>query len=213
LAFLRAPRRAVQKKTAHASEQERPDVVAARKAWRKQSLSWSTSRLVFLDETAISTKMARTHGRCVGGERLIGRVPFGAWQTTTFIAALRHNRLAAPAAFEGALTGDSFTAYVEQVLAPTLRRGDIVILDNVPTHKVPAARAAIEARGAQMLFLPPYSPDMNPIELAFSKLKALLRKAAARTGRALWRALRTALAQFAPQECANFLAHAGYAST
>jgi transposase len=175
-------------------------------------MDWDPARLVFIDETAISTKMARSHGRCASGARLIGRVPLGNWKTTSFIAALRQGGLTAPASFDGAMSGPSFVAYVEQALAPTLRRGDIVILDNVPTHKVEAARLAIEAAGAQMLFLPPYSPDMNPIELAFSKLKALLRKAAARTTKGLWRALRRALSCFSPQECANFFAHAGYAS-
>jgi transposase len=173
-------------------------------------MDWDPARLVFIDETAISTKMARTHGRCASGARLIGRVPLCNWKTTSFIAALRQGGLTAPAAFDGAMTGVSFVAYVEQALAPMLRRGDI--LDNVPTHKVEDARLAIEATGAQMLFLPPYSPDMNPIELAFSKLKALLRKAAARTSNRLWRALRHALSCFTPQECANFFAHAGYAS-
>jgi transposase len=167
---------------------------------------------VFVDETAISTKMARTHGRCVSGARLIGRVPLGNWQTTSFIAALRQEGLTAPGAFDGAMTGASFVAYVEQILAPTLKPGDTVILDNVPTHKVEGARLAIEAVGARLLFLPPYSPDMNPIELAFSKLKALLRKAAARTHKSLWRALRLALSRFTSQECTNFFAHAGYAS-
>lgn len=157
--------------------------------------------------------MARSHGRCARGERLIGRIPLGAWRTTTFIAALRQGGLGAPATFEGAMNGATFTAYVEQILAPTLRRGDIVIWDNVPIHKNADARRAVEASGARVLFLPPYSPDMNPIELAFSKLKALLRKAAARSARNLWRALRKAMACFSPQECKNFLAHAGYAST
>jgi transposase len=175
-------------------------------------MEWDSAHLAFIDETAISTKMARTHGRCASGERLIGRVPLGNWQTTSFIAALRQGGLTAPAAFDGAMSGASFIAYVEQVLAPTLKRGDIVIADNVPTHKVDGARLAIEAAGARLLFLPPYSPDMNPIELAFSKLKALLRKAAARTRKGLWRALRAALSRFAPHECANFFAHAGYAS-
>ena len=156
--------------------------------------------------------MARSHGRCARGERLVGRIPLGAWQTTSFIAALRQGGLGAPAAFEGAMSGETFTAYVEQILAPTLRRGDIVIWDNVPIHKNEDARRAVEARGARVLFLPPYSPDMNPIELAFSKLKALLRKAAARSARSLWRALRKAMACFSPQQCKNFLAHAGYAS-
>ena len=156
--------------------------------------------------------MARTHGRCVRGERLIGRVPFGAWKTTSLIMALRHDGLAAPAAFDGAITAESFTAYVEQVLVPTLKRGDVVIWDNVRTHRAERALAAIEAKGARVLFLPPYSPDLNPIEQAFSKLKALLRKAAARTGKSLWRALRKAISCFTKQECQAFFANAGYAS-
>lgn len=186
--------------------------MAARRAWRKDCLNWDASRLVFIDETAISTNMARSHGRCARGERLIGRVPLGAWKTTTFIAALRQDGLGAPAAFEGAMSGETFTAYVEQILAPTLKRGDIVIWDNVPIHKGEDARRAVEARGARLLFLPPYSPDLNPIELAFAKLKALLRKAAARSAASLWRALRKAIACFTAQECENFLGHAGYAS-
>ncbi|MEQ1812644.1 MAG: IS630 family transposase [Terricaulis sp.] len=201
------------KKTAHASEQERPDVVAARQAWRKECLNWDAARLVFIDETAISTNMARTHGRCARGERLIGPIPLGGWKTTSFIAALRQGGLAAPAAFDGAMNGETLAAYVEQILAPTLKRGDIVVWDNVPIHKNEDARRAVEARGARVLFLPPYSPDLNPIELAFSKLKALLRKAAARSARGLWRALRKAIACFTAQECKNFLAHAGFVST
>lgn len=167
---------------------------------------------MFIDETAISTNMARSRGRAPRGERLVGAIPLGAWKTTTFLAALRQDGLGAPAAFEGAMTSETFTAYVEQILAPTLKRGDIVIWDNVPIHKAEDARLAIEAKGARVLFLPPYSPDMNPIELAFSKLKAILRKAAARSTRSLWRALRKALSCFTAQECKNFLAHAGYAS-
>ena len=184
----------------------------ARRAWRKECLNWDASRLVFIDETAISTNMARSHGRSPRGKRLIGRIPLGAWKTTTFVAALRQGGLGAPAAFEGAMNGETFTAYAEQILAPTLRRGDIVIWDNVPIHKSEDARLAVEARGARVLFLPPYSPDMNPIELAFSKLKALLRKAAARSPRSLWRALRKAIDCFTAQECKHFFAHAGYAS-
>lgn len=157
--------------------------------------------------------MARTHGRCARGDRLIGRVPFGAWKTTSLIMALRHDGLTAPAAFDGAISAESFTAYVEQVLVPTLKRGDIVIWDNVRTHKAERALAAIEAKGAHVLFLPPYSPDLNPIEQAFSKLKALLRKAAARTDKSLWRALRKAISCFTRQECEGFFANAGYAST
>ena len=168
--------------------------------------------MVFIDETAISTKMTRTHGRCAIGERLIARVPFGHWHTTTFIAALREDGLTAPMALDGAMNGPSFLAYVEQILAPTLQRGDIVIMDNVQTHKVDGVRQAVEAVGARLLYLPAYSPDLNPIEQAFAKLKALLRKACARTRQALWRALRKAIAAFTPDECANFLENAGYAS-
>ena len=175
-------------------------------------MRWDPARLVFIDETAISTKMTRTHGRCALGQRLIGRAPFGKWKTTTFLAGLRQSGLTAPMAIEGPMTGASFMAYLEQALAPTLRRGDIVIMDNVPTHKVAGVREVIEAKGAILLYLPPYSPDLNPIELAFSKLKALLRKAAARRTYALWRALRAALKKFTPLECANFFAHDGYGS-
>jgi transposase len=196
----------------HASEQERPDVVDARRLWRKRRTQWDPSRLVFIDETAVSTKMTRTHGRCPIGQRLIGRAPFGPWKTATLIAGLRCNGLTAPMAIDGPMTGPAFLAYLEQVLAPTLKRGDIVIMDNVATHKMESVRIIIEARGARLIYLPPYSPDLNPIELAFSKLKALLRKAAARTKQSLWRALRAALAGFRPIECANFFAHAGYAS-
>jgi len=167
---------------------------------------------VFIDETAVSTKMTRSHGRCASGQRLIGRVPFGTWKTTTFLAGLRQSGLTAPMALDGPMTGLSFLAYLEQVLVPTLKRGDIVIMDNVPTHKIAGVREVIEAKGAQLLYLPPYSPDLNPIELAFAKLKALLRKAAARSKQSLWRALRAALKQFTRKECEHFFAHDGYAS-
>ena len=146
----------VLKKPLYASEQERPDVAAARTSWRKKQLKWVPSHLVFIDETALSTKMTCTHGRCVIGARLIGRIPFGHWHTTTFIAALREDGLTAPMALDGAMNGPSFLAYVEQILAPTLQRGDIVIMDNVQTHKVDGVRQEIEAVGAHLLYLPAY---------------------------------------------------------
>jgi transposase len=137
-------------------------------------------------------------------------VPHGHWKTSTFIAALRHNRVTAPFLLDGPMNGLSFKAYVEQILAPSLKRGDIVVMDNVNIHKVAGVREAIEARGASLLYLPPYSPDLNPIEQFFSKLKALLRKAAARTVKELWSVIGTCLKLFPPRECAAFLTHSGY---
>jgi transposase len=166
---------------------------------------------VFIDETWATTNMARRHGRAQRGARVVAAVPHGHWKTTTFLAALRHNGISAPCVFDGAINGARFLAYVEQALAPTLRRGDIVVLDNLRAHKVKGVRDAIEARGARLLYLPPYSPDLNPIEQAFAKLKALLRTAATRTVDALWRAIGHALDAFSPAECANYFAHAGYA--
>jgi transposase len=165
---------------------------------------------VFLDETGATTKMARRHGRAPRGERLRASVPHGHWKTTTFIGGLRLSGMTAPMVLDGPMTAAWFLAYVEQVLVPTLAPGDIVILDNLAAQKSAAARDAIEATGARMLFLPPYSPDLNPIENAFSKLKALLRKAAARTLEQLWNAIAQAIDAFTPTECANYLAAAGY---
>ena len=201
------------KKTLHASEQTRPDVARARRCWkRRQQRLLDATALVFLDETAISTNMARTRGRCRRGERLIGRVPHGHWKTITFIAGLRHDRMVAPFVVDGAMNGAMFCAYIEQGLAPTLRPGDIVIMDNVATHKVSGVAEAIAAAGATLLYLPPYSPDLNSIEQAFSKLKALLRKAAERTVPNLQRRIAKLLARFSAAECANFLKHSGYAA-
>ena len=168
------------------------------------------ARLVFLDETGASTKMARRHGRAPRGQRLRASVPHGHWKTTTFIGGLRLSGMTAPMVLDGPMTGGWFVAYVEQVLVPTLRPGDIVILDNLAAHKNVAARQAIEAAGASVRFLPPYSPDLNPIENAFAKLKALLRKAAARTIDHLWAAIAAAIDTFSPTECANYFAAAGY---
>lgn len=154
--------------------------------------------------------MARLRGRSPRGERCRASVPHGHWKTTTLIAGLRLDGLAAPMVVDGAMNGEMFTAYTEIVLAPTLAPGDIVILDNLPAHKVTGARTAIEAKGAFMLFLPPYSPDFNPIEQAFAKLKSILRKAAARTVDALEAAIATALDAFTPDECANYFTNSGY---
>lgn len=157
--------------------------------------------------------MARLYGRARRGERCRAPIPHGHWKTTTLTAGLRADRLTAPMLLDGPMNGAAFRAYVEEVLAPTLAAGDIVVMDNLPAHKGAAVRAAIEARGASLLYLPPYSPDFNPIEMVFAKLKAILRKAAARTRDQLWDAVAGALCTVTPQECANFFAHAGYAST
>ena len=170
----------------------------------------SPERLVFIDETWATTSMTRRHGRARRGQRVIGAVPHGPWKTTTFLAALRHDRIDAPCVFDGAINGARFLAYVEQALAPTLAQGDIVILDNLGAHKVKGVREAIEARGATLLHLPPYSPDLNPIEQVFAKLKALLRTAKTRTVDALWQAIGDALDAFTARECSHYLTHAGY---
>jgi transposase len=165
---------------------------------------------VFIDETWATTAMARRYGRARRGARVVGAVPPGHWKTTTVVAALRHDGLSAPCVFDGAINGARFLAYVEQVLAPTLRPGDVVVLDNLGAHKVKGVRQAIETAGAELRFLPPYSPDLNPIEQAFAKLKALLRSAAARSVEVLWQTIGQLLNAFTPAECAHYLAHAGY---
>jgi transposase len=154
--------------------------------------------------------MARLRGRAKRGQRCRAPVPHGHWKTTTFTGALRLGGLTAPMVLDGPMTGDAFLAYVEQVLVPTLERGDIVVMDNLPAHRRAGVRKAIEAAGARLHFLPPYSPDFNPIENAFAKLKALLRKVAARTIEDLWNAIGDALPQFTSHECANYFTAAGY---
>lgn len=156
--------------------------------------------------------MTRTHGRCAKGKRLLAKAPFGKWRTLTFLAALRCDRLGAPCVIDGPINGVSFRAYVEQILAPTLRTGDIVIMDNLGSHKGRGVRTAIRAAGAKLFFLPPYSPDLNPIEQAFAKMKTLLRKADERTVEDTWRRIGALLDCFTPIECANYLRNAGYAS-
>jgi transposase len=167
---------------------------------------------VFIDETWAKTNMTRTHGRCLRGQRLRAKVPHGRWRTLTFLAALRHDQIDAPCVVDGPINGRIFLAYVEQFLVPTLRPGDIVIMDNLGSHKGLAVRRAIRAAGAKLLFLPPYSPDLNPIEQVFAKLKTLLRKAGERSGEAVWKRIGQLLDRFTRQECANYLANAGYAS-
>jgi transposase len=167
--------------------------------------------LVFIDETGTSTNMARLRGRAPRGERLVGKVPQGHWKTTTFVAALRSTVLIAPGVIDGPMNGNAFLAYVEQVLVPSLKPGDIVVMDNLSAHKVPGVRQAIEAAGAGLLYLPPYSPDFNPIEQLFAKLKALLRKAGERSVAGLWNRIAHLLEAFTPEECANYFRNVGYA--
>jgi transposase len=168
---------------------------------------------VFIDETWAKTNMTRTHGRSQRGTRLLGKVPHGRWHTLTFLAALRQDRITAPCVVDGPIDGATFRAYVEQILVPTLKPGDIVIMDNLGSHKGQRVRTAIRAAGARVFFLPPYSPDLNPIEQVFAKLKALLRKAGERTVQATWNRIGKLLAYFQPSECANYFKNAGYAST
>jgi len=165
---------------------------------------------VFIDETAVTTKMTRLYGRAPLGERLVAKVPYGHWKTLTLVAALRVDGVTAPYVIDGAMDGRSFLAYVEQVLVPTLTKGDIVFMDNLRTHKIDGVREAIAAAGATVRYLPAYSPDLNPIEMAFSKLKAALRKGAKRTVKELWRLIGKLTKSFVPDQCANYFRHAGY---
>ena len=181
-----------------------------RQAWFDGQLDLDPARLVFIDETFASTNMARTHGRAPRGQRLRMGVPHGHWRTTTFVAGLRATGMVAPFVIDGPINRAAFETYVARVLLPELRRGDTVIMDNLSSHKGPRVRAMIEAAGAALLYLPPYSPDFNPIENAFAKLKALLRKAAERTRDGLWRAIGRITELFTPAECTNGFAAAGY---
>lgn len=198
------------KKTAHASEQQRPDVLRRRKAWFELQPDLDPERLVFIDETGANTKMARLRGRALRGERCRAAIPHGHWKTTTFVGALKLSGMTAPMVLDGAMNGSAFLAYVEQVLVPSLSPGDIVVMDNLPAHKPSAVREAIQAAGAQLRFLPPYSPDFNPIEMAFSKLKSFLKKTAARTRDDLWEAIAKGIDLFSPVECRNYFSAAGY---
>ena len=200
----------IQKKSAHALEQDRPDILKRRRAWFDTQLDLDPAKLVFIDETGLSTKMARLRSRSPCGERCRAGVPHGHWKTTTFTGALRLTGMTAPFVYDGAMNGNVFRAYVEQVLVPTLAAGDVVIMDNLPAHKAAGVRDAIEAAGASLLYLPPYSPDFNPIENAFAKLKALMRAKAERTISALWNAVSSIVELFTTAECANYFRAAGY---
>ena len=199
------------KKTLHAAEQDRPDVARAREAWKANQANLNPDKLVFIDETGASTKMVRLRGRCRRGERLLAKAPFGHWKTTTFTAGLRRNGLVAPFVLDGPMNGEAFRVYVEKILVPSLVPDDIVVMDNLPAHKVEGVRKMIAGAGAELRLLPAYSPDLNPIELAFSQLKSHLRKAAERNVPELWDRIGQCLDQITPQACANYFAEAGYA--
>jgi len=201
------------KKSVLPAEQLRPWIARRREQWKKYQGRLDPRRLVFIDETWAKTNMAPLRGWAPRGERLHAKVPYGHWRTMTFLAALRHDRIDAPCVLDQPINGQSFTDYVEQCLVPTLSPGDVVIMDNLSSHKKPAVRAAIRSAGARLLFLPPYSPDLNPIEQLFAKLKHLLRKAAERTHETTWRRIGTLLDAFPPHECANYLRNSGYGSS
>lgn len=184
-----------------------------RARWKRHQNKLDPRRLVFIDETWAKTNMTRSHGRCARGERLLASVPHGHWKTMTFVAALRCDGITAPLVLDQPMNGQWFLAYVEQALVPTLKPGDVVIMDNLGSHKGAAVRKAIRNARAHLLFLPPYSPDLNPIEQVFAKLKSQLRKADERSIETVWRRIGTLLDLFSANECANYIRHAGYAST
>ena len=193
-----------------AVEQDRADVLSKRRAWFYARPELDPAKLVFIDETWTATNMARTHGRGARGERLRMGVPHGHRKTTTLVAGLRLDGMVAPMVLDGPINGDWFEAYVAKVLAPTPRPGDVVVMDNLSSHKRASVRPMIEARGAELAFLPPYTLDFNPIEIALAKLKALLRKAAERSVDGLWSAIGRLVDVVTPQECSNYFAAAGY---
>jgi transposase len=200
------------KKTAHASEQTRADVAAQREVWRAEQPLLNPRRLIFVDETGASTKMARMYGRAKRGARCIAAIPHGHWKTMTFVGGLTLNGMIAPMVLDSAMDGSAFIAWIVEMLVPELQPGQIVVMDNLPAHKLDTVRAAIEARGAELRYLPPYSPDLNPIEMAYSKFKALLKKAAARTVPSLHDAIAEALPKIVPQDCRSYFTAAGYGS-
>ncbi len=181
--------------------------------WKTHQGKLDPARLVFIDETWAKTNMTRLRGWAPRGRKLLAKAPHGSWRTLTFLAALRRDRIDAPFVLDGPINGRSFLAYVEQLLVPALAPGDIVIMDNLGSHKGQAVRRAIRAAGARLFFLPPYSPDLNPIEQVFAKLKTLLRKAAERTLETTWKRIGTLLDAFSSHECANYLRNSGYASS
>jgi transposase len=201
------------KKHLQPAEQKREELVRERQRWIREQGFLDPARLVFIDETCTTTAMVRLYGRCPRGERLVGYVPQGHWKTLTFVAGLREHAMVAPLVVDGPMTGDIFLAYIKQSLAPTLTPGDTVLMDNVAVHKVAGVKEAIEAAGATLTYIPAYSPDLNPIEPAFSKLKAHLRKAAEETIPNLIHRIGCVVTEFTAQECANFFRHAGYVRT
>jgi transposase len=213
LALLQAQRHQLEKKQIHAAEQDRADVAAAREAWSLTQPELDVTKLVFIDETGTTTNMTRRYGRGPRDKRVIGRVPFNHRMTTTLVAGLRHDGIVAPLVLDRPMNGELFLVYLKKVLAPTLSPGDIVVMDNLPAHKVSGVEEIITACGAELRYQPPYSPDLNPIELAFAKLKTLLRQAGERTQEGLWSRIGTLLDRFSTQECANYLRHAGYKGT
>src|SRR5215475_14226227 len=200
-------------KTLYAAEQKRAEIARTRRRWMRQQGMFDPARLVFIDETWTSTSMVRLRGRCPRGERLIGYAPQGHWKVITFVAGLRERAMVAPFVLEGAMNGPMFLAYVRQCVVPILKRGEIVIIDNLPAHKVAGVREAIEATGATLLYLPSYSPDLNPIRAGLQQIKAHLRRAAERTLRRLLHRIGRIVNSFSPQECRNFFRHAGYVRT
>lgn len=201
------------KKNLFAIEQDRPDIARKRARWKKYQGRIDPARLLFIDETWTKTNMAPLRGWKLRGERLVDKVPHGAWRTTTFLAALRHDRIEAPCVIDGPINGVVFQGYIEQFLVPTLKPGDIVVMDNLGSHKSAAVRQMIRNAGAHRLFLPAYSPDLNPIEQVFAKLKHLLRKARERTVDNLWDRIGELIECFKPSECSNYFVNSGYAST
>lgn len=196
-----------------AAEQDRPDVAQRRAEWRVQQAGFDPERLVFIDETWVKTNMTRPRARSLCGARAVASVPCGHWKTTTFLAGLRTRGVTAPLVVDGAINGEIFLAYVRQQLLPTLAAGDVVVMDNLSSHKRVGVREAIESVGATLLFLPPYSPDLNPIENAFAKFKWLLKSSPQRTVDALWRACGKLIERFAETECRNYFRHCGYRYT
>ncbi len=196
----------------HAAEQRRPDVAKKRKHWHEQFENVSSRALVFVDESGANTQMARLRGRCAVGQRLVARVPHGSYRTSTLIAAVRLAGSRSPWVLEGSLNGEMFLAWVNKALVPVLKKGDAVIMDNLATHKVRGVREAIEAAGARLLYLPPYSPDFNPIENMWSKIKQTLRSLAPRNQNQLLEATRSAFASISKADCRGFFSHAQYAT-
>jgi len=201
------------KKSLHAAEQKRGDVARARRKWVREQAQLDPSKLVLIDETGVNTNMMRLYGRGPRGMRLLDEVPFGEWQTVTFVSALRHDRMVAPMVIDGPMGGELFLAYVKQCLVPALKPSDIVVMDNLASHKVPGVVDAIEAAGATLRYLPKYPPDLNPIEMPFSKFKAYMRKLGQRTIPGIHRGIRSFLSSFKGRECTHYFRHAGYAST